>query len=57
VKGKLTGTELARAACGLFQAGGFSARMVYLFDTSRAYSGQAIIEVFWGKRWCAEKNQ
>jgi len=57
VKGKLTGTELARAACGLFQAGGFSARMVYLFDTSRAYSGQAIIEVFWGDRWGAEKNQ
>lgn len=46
-------TDLARAACAIFQVAGFPARMVYLFDTGRAYSGHAIIEVFWGDRWGA----
>lgn len=46
-------TDLSRAGCALFQAAGFPSRMAYLFDISRAYSGHAIIEVFWKKQWGA----
>jgi len=44
--------DVARVGCALCQVTGFPARLVYLVDTRRAYSGHAIIEVhrngFWG---------
>jgi len=46
-------TDLARTACALFQISGFPSRIAYLFDTGRAYSGHAIIEVFWKEKWGA----
>ena len=46
-------TDVARVACILSQAGGVPARMVYLADTSQAYSGHAIIEAHRRGRWGA----
>lgn len=41
--------DVARVGCVLCQVAGFPARLVYLADTQRAYSGHVIIEVFrWG---------
>ena len=48
-------TELARVACVLYQIAGFPARIVYLADVKRAYSGHAIVEIYrkdWSV-WCA----
>ncbi len=46
-------TDVARAACALFQVSGFPARLVYLAETSRAYSGHAIAEVHRNGAWGA----
>lgn len=46
-------TDLARVGCALFQIAGFPARIAYLFNTGKAYSGHAIIEVYWEKNWGA----
>jgi hypothetical protein len=46
-------TEVARVGCVLFQLAGLPARMVYLFDTSAAYSGHAMTEVCRGGAWGA----
>ena len=48
-------TELARVACVLYQIAGFPARIVYLADVERAYSGHAIVEIYWKDWgiWCA----
>ncbi|MBO8183699.1 MAG: hypothetical protein H0Z28_13085 [Archaeoglobus sp.] len=48
-------TELARVACMLYQIAGFPARIVYLADVERAYSGHAIVEIYWKSlcAWCA----
>jgi hypothetical protein len=45
-------TEVARAACALYQVAGFPCRLAFLADTDKAYSGHAIVEVYrrgvWG---------
>ena len=41
--------DVARVGCALCQVAGFSARIVYLVDTDKAYSGHAIIEVYRAK--------
>ena len=46
-------TEVARVGCVLCQIAGLPARMVYLFDTGRAYSGHAMTEVFRDGVWGA----
>lgn len=46
-------TDLARVACVLLQVAGVSARIVYLADTARAYSGHAVVEAFWRGEWGA----
>lgn len=46
-------TDLARVACALCQVAGIPARIVYLADTSRAYSGHAIIEAHRQDVWGA----
>lgn len=46
-------TDVARVGCALSQVAGFPARIVYLFNTVRAYSGHAIIEVYRAKVWGA----
>ncbi len=45
--------DVARVSCVLFQVAGFPARMVYLVDTKKAYSGHVIVEVYRAKRWGA----
>jgi len=44
-------TDVARVACVLLQVAGLPARLVYLFDLSRAYSGHTVIEVFHHGHW------
>lgn len=46
-------TDVARVACALFQIAGFPSRIVFLANTSKAYSGHAIVEVFRQRRWGA----
>lgn len=46
-------TDIARVGCVLCQVAGFPARLIMLADTSRAYSGHAIIEVWIGGVWGA----
>lgn len=46
-------TDVARVGCALCQVAGFSARIVHLFDTKKAYSGHVIIEVYRTKVWGA----
>lgn len=46
-------TDLARVGCALCQVAGFPARLAAMFDTTRAYSGHEIIEVYRGGRWGA----
>jgi len=46
-------TDVARVGCALCQVAGFPARIVYLFDIKRAYSGHVIIEVYRNKVWGA----
>jgi|Deesub1362A_J573_1020465.scaffolds.fasta_scaffold00072_22 hypothetical protein len=46
-------TDVARTACSLIQIAGFPARMVYLADTEKAYSGHTIIEVYRNNVWGA----
>jgi Transglutaminase-like superfamily len=46
-------TDLARVACALFQVAGFPSRMVFLADTSKAYSGHALLEVYRQNKWGA----
>ena len=46
-------TDVGRVGCALCQVAGFPARLVFLFDTSRAYSGHAIIEVCRSRIWGA----
>lgn len=46
-------TDVARAACVLYQVAGLPSRLVYLADTARAYCGHAIVEVFHDGRWGA----
>lgn len=45
-------TDVARAGCALFQVAGFPARLAYLVNMDKAYSGHVIVEVFrtgvWG---------
>jgi len=44
---------VARVGCALCQVAGFPARIVYLVDTEKAYSGHVIIEVYRAKVWGA----
>lgn len=46
-------TDVARVGCALCQVVGFPARMVYLVDTAKAYSGHVIIEVYRAEVWGA----
>jgi hypothetical protein len=46
-------TDTARTACALYQVAGFAARVVYLFDTTKAYSGHAVVEVYRSRHWGA----
>lgn len=46
-------TDLARVGCVLCQVAGLPARIVYLADTSQAYSGHAIIEAYRDGVWGA----
>lgn len=46
-------TDVARVGCILCQIAGIPARIAYLFDTSAAYSGHAIIEAYRGGVWGA----
>ena len=46
-------TDIGRVGCVLNQVVGFPCRMVNLFDTDRAYSGHAIIEVYRTGAWGA----
>lgn len=45
--------DVARVSCVLFEVAGFPARMAYLVDTKKAYSGHVIAEVYRAKRWGA----
>lgn len=45
--------DVARVGCAFFQIIGFPARMVYLVDTEKAYSGHVINEVYRAKAWGA----
>ena len=45
--------DVARVACVLCQVAGLPARIVYLVDTKKAYSGHLIIEVYRAKFWGA----
>lgn len=53
VRGSDWCTDVARVGCALCQVAGLPARMVYLVDTKKAYSGHAIIEVYRAKIWGA----
>ena len=44
-------TDLSRVGCVLCQVAGLPARLVYLFNTTAAYSGHAIVEVLRQERW------
>ena len=44
-------TDLARVGCVLCQVAGLPARLVYLFNTTAAYSGHAIVEVLRRGHW------
>ena len=44
-------TDLSRVGCVLCQVAGMPARIVYLFNTTAAYSGHAIVEVLRQGRW------
>jgi hypothetical protein len=46
-------SEIARVGCALCQVAGFPARIVYLVNTEKAYSGHVIIEVYRVKVWGA----
>ena len=46
-------TEVARVGCVLCQVTGIPARIVYLFNTGRAYSGHAIVEAYRRDAWGA----
>ncbi|MDK2886015.1 MAG: hypothetical protein PWP54_573 [Thermosipho sp. (in: thermotogales)] len=46
-------TDVARVGCALCQVAGFPARIIYLIDTEKPYSGHAIIEVYRAKVWGA----
>jgi len=46
-------TDVARVACALCQVAGFPARLVHLFDMTKAYSGHAITEVYRACAWGA----
>jgi len=46
-------TDVARVGCALFQVAGFPARLVYLANTGKAYSGHVIVEVFRAGAWGA----
>lgn len=46
-------TDVARVGCILYQVAGLPARLVFLADTARAYSGHAIVEVYRDERWGA----
>ena len=46
-------TDVARVGCALSQIAGFPARMVYLFDKTKAYHGHVIIEVYRNSTWGA----
>ena len=44
-------TDLARVCCVLCQVAGLRARIIYLFNTTAAYSSHAIVEVLRQGRW------
>lgn len=46
-------TDAARAACALLQVAAIPARLVYLANVDRPYSGHAIVEAWRGERWGA----
>ena len=46
-------SDVARVACALYQIAGVPARMVYLIDTEKAYTGHVIIEVYRSGVWGA----
>jgi hypothetical protein len=46
-------TDVARVGCVLCQVWGIPARLVMLFDTSRAYSGHVIVEAYRSHVWGA----
>lgn len=45
--------DVARVGCALCQVADYPARMVYLVDTEKAYSGHVIMEVFRAEVWGA----
>jgi hypothetical protein len=45
--------EVSRVACALAQVAGYPARLVYLADPDRAYSGHTIVEVYSQDHWGA----
>ena len=45
--------DVARVGCALCQVAGYPARIVYLVDTEKAYSGHVIMEVFRAGAWGA----
>lgn len=45
--------DVARVGCALCQVAGYPARIVYLVDTEKAYSGHVIMEVFRARVWGA----
>lgn len=46
-------TDVARAACALYQVAGHPCRLVFLADTENAYSGHVIVEVCRSGLWGA----
>jgi hypothetical protein len=46
-------TDIARVACALHQVAGLASRLGFLADTTRAYSGHAIVEVHRAGDWGA----
>jgi hypothetical protein len=44
-------TDIARVAVALCQIAGYPARIIHLFDITKAYSGHEIIEVYSDKTW------
>ena len=46
-------TDVVRVGCAFSQVAGFPARIVYLVDTEKPYSGHTIMEVYRAKVWGA----
>jgi len=46
-------TDIARAACVLFQIAGFPSRIIVTVNTNFAYCGHIVTEVYYDDKWCA----